>query len=55
MEEFAINKLKQLLLKQEFEERKTGQKIYVKKTQAYKDLIKLLEDCMKLEETNQLT
>lgn len=41
--EFIINKLTELLLKEEFEERKNKKKIYVKKTQCYKDLIKFFK------------
>lgn len=42
--EFAIKKLTELLIKQEFEDRKKGKSTYVKKTRAFKDLIKLLKD-----------
>ena len=42
--DFAIEKLNELLIKQEFEDRKKKSKTYVKKTRCYKDLIKLLKD-----------
>lgn len=44
MIEYAIEKLTELLIKQEFEDRKKNSQTYVKKTQCYKDLIKLLKD-----------
>lgn len=44
MKEFAIKKLTELLIKQEFQDREKGKATYVKKTRAYKDLIKLLKD-----------
>ena len=40
----ALCKLTELLIKQEFEDRKKGKATYVKKTQAYKDLIKLIKE-----------
>ena len=40
----ALSKLTELLIKQEFEDRKKGKYTYVKKTQAYKDLIKLIKE-----------
>lgn len=40
----AIDKLTELLIKQDFEDKKKGKATYVKKTQCYKDLIKLLKD-----------
>lgn len=42
--EFAIDKLLQLRIKAEFEDRQRGKKRYVSKVSAYNDLIKLLED-----------
>lgn len=44
MIEYAIEKLTELLIKQEFQDRDKGKATYVKKTRAYKDLIKLLKD-----------
>lgn len=41
--EFTINKLKELKIKAEFEDRKRGKKRYIRKTQAYQDLINLIE------------
>jgi len=41
--EYIIKKLNELLYKQEFEDRKNKTKIYVRKTQCYKDLIKFFE------------
>lgn len=42
--EYAIQKLTQLKIKAEFEDRLRGKKRYISKVSAYKDLIKLLED-----------
>ena len=42
--EFAMDKLLQLRIKAEFEDRQRGKKRYVSKVSAYNDLIKLLED-----------
>lgn len=47
--EFAIDKLIQLRIRAEFEDRQRGKKRYISKVSAYNDLIKLLED---LYETN---
>lgn len=44
MIDFVIEKLTELLIKQEFKERQNGKITYVKKSQAYRDLIKLLND-----------
>ena len=44
MIDFVIDKLNELLIKQEFVDRQKGKQTYVKKTRAYKDIIKLLED-----------
>lgn len=40
----AIYQLTLLLIKQETEDRNKGKSTYVKKTRAYKDLIKLLKE-----------
>lgn len=48
--EFAIDKLKQLKLKAEFDDRKRGKKRYVSKTSAYQDLINLLEEIYEKED-----
>lgn len=42
--EFAIEKLTELLIKQEFEDRNKKSQTYVKKTRCYKDLINLLKE-----------
>ena len=44
MKEFAIKKLTELLIKQEFEDRKKGKETFVKKTRAFKDLIELIKN-----------
>lgn len=44
MIDFVIDKLNELLIKQEFVDRKKGKQTYVKKTKCYKDLIKLLKN-----------
>ena len=44
MKEYVIEKLTELLIKQDFEDKKKGKVTYVKKTQAFKDLIKLLKE-----------
>lgn len=41
---YAIEKLYELKVKAEFEDRQRGKKRYVSKTSAYQDLIKLLEE-----------
>ncbi len=41
--DFVICKLTMLLIEQDFKDRKKGKTTYVKKTRAYKDLIKLLK------------
>ena len=41
--EYAINKLYELKIKAEIEDRQRKKKRYVSKTSAYNDLIKLLE------------
>lgn len=47
MIDYAIEKLTELLIKVDFEERKNNKEIYVRKSQAYRDLIKLLKDYQK--------
>lgn len=42
--EYALEKLYELRIKAEFEDRQRGKKRYVSKVSAYNDLIKLLED-----------
>lgn len=42
--EFAIEKLTYLLIEADFEDKRRGKTRYIKKTQAYKDLIKLLKE-----------
>ena len=42
--EFAIDKLYELKIKTEMEDRKRGKKRYVSKASAYNDLAKLLEE-----------
>ena len=42
--EYAIDKLTQLKIQAEFEDRKRGKKRWVSKTSAYGDLIKLLKE-----------
>lgn len=44
IQQFALSKLTELLIKEDFEEKKTGKVLYVRKTQAYKDLIKLIKE-----------
>lgn len=41
--EFCIDKLTELLIKQEFIDRKKGKITYIKKSQCYRDLIELLK------------
>lgn len=43
MIEYTITKLTELLIKQDIEDKEKGKATYVKKTQAYKDLIQLLK------------
>lgn len=43
LKEFVIEKLTELLIKNSFEEKKIGKKIYIRKEQCYKDLIKLIK------------
>lgn len=42
--QFALYKLTQLLIKTKFEEKRTGKVVYIKKTQAYQDLINLIKE-----------
>lgn len=42
--DYAINKLYQLKVQAEFEDRQRGKVRYISKRSAYNDLIKLLED-----------
>ena len=42
--DYIVDKLTELLIKQDFEDKKKGKATYVKKTRAYKDLIKLIKD-----------
>jgi len=42
--EYVIEKLTELLIKQDFEDKKKGKATYVKKTRAYKDLIKFIKE-----------
>lgn len=44
MIDFVIEKLTELLIETDFKEKQSGKIVYVKKTRAYKDLIKLLKD-----------
>ena len=44
MIDYAIEKLTELLIKIDFEEKKNNKIIYVRKSQAYRDLIKLLKN-----------
>ena len=42
--QFALYKLTELLIETKFEEKKSGKTIYIKKTQAYQDLINLVKE-----------
>lgn len=44
MKEFIIEKLTELLIKQDIEDKQKGKETYVKKTRAFKDLIKLIKE-----------
>jgi len=44
MIDYAIEILTELLIKQDFEDKKKGKTTYVKKTRCYKDLINLLKN-----------
>lgn len=50
MIDYAIEKLTALLIQQDIEDKKKGKTTYVKKTRAFKDLIKLLKEMEKGEE-----
>lgn len=43
MIDYAIDVLTQLLIKQDFEDKKKNKITYVKKTQCYKDMIELIK------------
>jgi hypothetical protein len=45
--ELIIDKLTALLIKTDFKEKKLQRKIYVRKTDAYKDLIKFIKELEK--------
>lgn len=45
--DYSIDKLTELLIKQTFEDKKKNKVTYIRKTDAYKDLIKLLKDMRK--------
>ncbi len=45
--DYTITKLTELLIKQDIEDKKKGKVTYVKKTQAYRDLIRLLKEIEK--------
>ena len=45
MKEFIIEKLTELLIKQDMEDKEKGKVTYVKKSRAFKDLIKLVKEC----------
>lgn len=44
MKEFIIDKLTELLIKTDMEDKQRGKERYVKKTRIYKDLIKLFKE-----------
>lgn len=44
MKEIIIDKLTELLIKQDFEDKKKGKQTYIKKTSCYKDLIKFFKE-----------
>lgn len=46
MKEYIIEKLTELLIKQDLKDKKKGSTTYVKKTQAYRDLIKFFKEVM---------
>ena len=43
MKEFIIDKLTELMIKQDFEDRKNKKTTYIKKVDAYRDLIKFFK------------
>ena len=44
MKDYIIEKLTELLIKQDIEDKQKGKITYVKKTRVYKDLIKLVKE-----------
>ena len=44
MKEYIIDKLTELLIKTDIEDKKKGKDTYVKKTRIYKDLIKFFKE-----------
>jgi len=44
MKDFIIEKFTELLIKQDFEDKKKGTDTYVKKTRVYQDIIQLLKE-----------
>ena len=44
LKEFIITKLTELLIKTDIEDKQKGKNTYVKKTRAFKDLIKLVKE-----------
>ena len=44
IQQFALYKLTELLIKAKFEEKETGKVLYIRKTQAYQDLINLIKE-----------
>lgn len=44
MKEYIINKLTELLIKQDFIDKQKGKETYVKKTRVYRDLIQLMKE-----------
>ncbi len=44
MNDYIIEKLTELLIKEDFKEKQTGKKVYITKVEAYRDLIKLFKE-----------
>lgn len=44
MKDYIIEKLTELLIKQDIEDKQKGKETYVKKTRVYKDLIRLVKE-----------
>ena len=44
MKDFIIEKLTELLIKKDIEDKQKGKETYVKKTRCYKDLIQLIKE-----------
>lgn len=44
MNDFIIEKLTELLIRQDIEDKKKGKDTYVKKTRVYRDLIKFIKE-----------